>query len=197
MTGLTKDEQNTAENIINRGLQEAAEALSFFMKQPVRAASIKWSDLQLSEQLPHAQRDDNYLLITELVGDIKGLCCLIFSSDEAHLLQQTALPPEVMADEVMAKTMGEAILLEVDNIIAAAVITQLANLLQRQLHGAVPELRVLSAVELDNFVQERLEEQAHVFNFKANFKTADGAFGPAFLWFVQEPMLSAIRQLTN
>lgn len=193
MTVLTEDEQNTAETIINRGLQEAAEALSFFMKQPVQAAPVKWSDLQLSEQMPKAQEDNNHLLTTELVGEIQGLCCLIFSLDEARLLQQAALPPEAANDPVMA----EAILLEVDNIIAAAVITQLANLLERRLHGAVPQLQLLSANELDAFVQQRLTEQAHVFNFKANFKTADGAFAPAFLWFVEEPMLSAIRQLTN
>jgi len=197
MTGLTKNEQKTAEHIINCGLQEAAEALSFFIKQPVQVAPVKWSDLQLSDQLPLAEQDHNHLLTTNLVGDIEGLCCLIFSQDEARLLQQAALPAEVLTDAVMAKTMGEAILLEVDNIIAAAVITQLANLLQRKLHGAVPELQVLSAVALDAFVQQHLEEQAHVFNFKANFKTADGAFAPAFLWFVQEPILSAIRQLTN
>ena len=122
---------------------------------------------------------------------------MIFSAKEAQVLQQAALPPEVLADETMAKTMGEAILLEVDNIIAAAVITQLANLLQRQLHGAVPELKILSATELEQFVQHRLSKRVHVLNFRANFKTADGAFAPAFLWFVQEPMLNAIRQLTR
>lgn len=197
MTVLTSEEQNTAENIINYGLQQAAEALSFFIKQPVSVGHLHLSDLQLTDQVPLPDQDDNHLLVTELVGDIEGFCCLIFSAEEAQLLQQAALPPEVLANEAMAKTMGEAILLEVDNIIAAAVITQLANLLQRQLHGAVPELQILSASGLEDFLQQRLQERVHVLNFRANFKTADGGFSPAFLWFVQEPMLSAIRQLTT
>lgn len=197
MTALTTDEQHKAEHIINSGLQQAAEALSFFMKQPVTVDQLHLRDLQFDERVPLPTQDHNYLLVTELVGDIGGFCCLIFSKEEVALLQQASLPPEILANEAIAREMGEAMLLEVDNIIAAAVITQLSNLLQCQLHGAVPELQILSAKDLEGFVEQRLNEQIHVLNFKANFKTADSAFSPAFLWFVQEPILSAIKDFSN
>ena len=48
MTTLTTDEQNRAEDIINLGLQQAAEALSFFIKKPVTVEHLHLSELHIS-----------------------------------------------------------------------------------------------------------------------------------------------------
>lgn len=195
---LNTKELQTAKEVVYNGLQHAAEALSFFIKQPLSVVQMDVTDLVLESKgpVPVSKGEEAYLLTTDLVGEVEGFCCLIFSKEEAHLLQNTALPAEVLADEAMAATMREAILLEVDNIIAAAVITQFSNLLQRKMHGDVPKLRQLSEQGLQDFVQERLEEGVHVLTFNAKLKADQDSFSPAFLWFMKEPFIVDIKRLT-
>lgn len=195
---LNTKELQTAKEVVYNGLQHAAEALSFFIKQPLSVVQMDVTDLVLESKgpVPVSKGEGAYLLTTDLVGEVEGFCCLIFSKEEAHLLQNTALPAEVLADEAMAATMREAILLEVDNIIAAAVITQFSNLLQRKMHGDVPKLRQLSEQGLQDFIQERLEEGVHVLTFNAKLKAAQDSFSPAFLWFMKEPFIVDIKRLT-
>lgn len=195
---LNTKELQTAKEVVYNGLQHAAEALSFFIKQPLSVVQMDVSDLVLESKgpVPVTKGEGAYLLTTDLVGEVEGFCCLIFSKEEAHLLQNTALPAEVLADETMAAPMREAILLEVDNIIAAAVITQFSNLLQRKMHGDVPKLRQLSEQGLQDFIQEKLEEGVHVLSFNAKLKADQDSFSPAFLWFMKEPFIIDIKRLT-
>lgn len=196
---LNAKELQTAKEVVHKGLQHAAEALSFFIKQPMAVVQMDVGDLAMESQGPLgvSKGDNAHLLITDLVGEVEGFCCLIFSEEEAHLLQNTALPPEILADEAMAGPMREAILLEADNIIAAAVITQFSNLLQRKMHGDVPKLRCLSEEGLKKFVEDRLKEGVHVLTFQAELKADQASFSPAFLWFMKEPFIRDIRQLSE
>lgn len=196
---LNTKELQTAKEVVYKGLQHAAEALSFFVKQPMAVVQMDVSDLSLESQgpVPVYKGDDAYLLTTDLVGEVEGFCCLIFSKEEGHLLQNSALPPEVLDNEEMAASMRDAIMLEVDNIIAAAVITQFSNLLQRKMHGGVPNLCRLTEEGLQNFVEERLKEGVHVLTFKAQLKANQASFSPTFLWFMKEPFIRDIKQLKH
>ena len=196
---LNTKELQTAKEVVYNGLQHAAEALSFFMKQPMAVVQMDVSDIALESQgsVSVSKGDDVHLLTTNLVGEVEGFCCLIFSKEEAHLLQNSALPPEILENEAMAGPMRDAILLEADNIIAAAVITQFSNLLKRKMHGDVPKLRRLSDKDLQNFIEERLKEGVHVLTFNAELKADQASFSPAFLWFMKEPFIVDIKRLSK
>ncbi len=196
---LDARELQTAKEVVHQGLQHAAEALSFFIKRPLAVVQMDVSGLSLESRgpVPISKGADAHLLMTELVGEVEGFCCLIFSKEEAELLQNSALPPEILENKEMAAPMREAILLEVDNIIAAAVITQFSNLLQRKMHGDVPKLRRLSEANLKDFIQERLDAGIHVLTFKAELKADETSFSPAFLWFMKEPFIRDIQALSN
>ena len=49
---------------------------------------------------------------------MKGICCLIFSEEEANHLRSAALPPEILNSPEMMAEMSDGIMLEVDNIIS-------------------------------------------------------------------------------
>jgi len=198
MEVFNKTEMQTAETIINQGLSSAAETLSFFMKEPIVVDQIGVSNLGIADKTPLELRCTGkvHLLTTEVVGDLEGLCCLIFSDEEAEMLQKAALPPEVINDPVLFETMKDAILLEVDNIIAAAVITQFANLLKRKMHGDVPELNSIDSKEFESFIKNRLDEQSHVINFKANFLAKEKSFSPMFLWFMDNSFIDDIKRVS-
>ncbi|WMX13451.1 MULTISPECIES: chemotaxis protein CheC [unclassified Aureispira] len=191
-------EMQTAEAIINQGLSSAAETLSFFMKEPIVVEQIGVNNLGIADKTPLKLRctGNAYLLTTEVVGELEGFCCLVFTEEEAEMLQKAALPPEVIKDPVLFESMKDAILLEVDNIIAAAVITQFANLLKRKMHGSVPQLSHIDPSTFEVFIQRRLNNQSHVINFKTNFSAKGKSFSPMFLWFMNEPFINDIKQLS-
>ena len=195
---FNKTEMQTAESIINQGLSSAAETLSFFMKEPIVVERIGVNNLGIADKTPLKLQfaGKAHLLTTEVVGDLEGFCCLIFTEKEAEMLQKAALPPEVINDPVMFETMKDAILLEVDNIIAAAVITQFANLLKRKMHGAVPELSSIDSSRFETFIQNRLNDQSHVINFRTNFSAKEKSFSPMFLWFMNKSFIDDIKKIS-
>lgn len=198
MEVFNKTEMQTAKTIINQGLSSAAETLSFFMKEPIVVDQIGVSNLGIADKRPLTLRCTGkvHLLTTEVVGELEGLCCLIFTDKEAEILQKAALPPEVTNDPVLFETMKDAILLEVDNIIAAAVITQFANLLKRKMHGAVPQLDTIDSGDFEGFIQDRLDDQSHVINFKTNFLAKEKSFSPMFLWFMDNSFIEDIKRVS-
>jgi chemotaxis protein CheY-P-specific phosphatase CheC len=198
MEVFNKTEMQTAEKIINQGLSSAAETLSFFMKEPIVVEQIGVHNLAIADKTPLKLRCTGkaHLLTTEVVGDLQGFCCLVFTEKEAEMLQKAALPPEVINDPVLFETMKDAILLEVDNIIAAAVITQFANLLKRKMHGSVPQLSSIDASTFDLFIQKRLDDQSHVINFKTNFSAKEKSFSPMFLWFMDNSFIDDIKRVS-
>lgn len=199
MEVFNQTEMQTAETIINQGLSSAAETLSFFMKEPIVVEQIGVNDLGVADKTPLKLRctGNAHLLTTEVVGELEGLCCLVFTEEEAEMLQKAALPPEVINNPVLFETMKDAILLEVDNIIAAAVITQFANLLKRKMHGAVPQLSSIDPSNFEVFIQKHLDDQSHVINFKTNFSAKERSFSPMFFWFMNKPFIDDIKRLST
>ncbi|MGL5892852.1 MAG: hypothetical protein ACRC3B_23360, partial [Bacteroidia bacterium] len=146
MTSFTTNELQNALHIARAGLEKAAESLTFFMKQTVRVNDSGFS-LQPASNLddfPLRTGNSLYLLITDVVGELPGVCCLVFTEEEANQLRHAALPASVTSNPEMMAEMGDAFLLEVDNIISASVVTQFSNYLKCRIHGGVPRMKKLN-----------------------------------------------------
>ncbi len=184
MKDFNEKEGLAAVAIITAGLIRASESLSFFMKEKISFEDLDYyDDLQDGCLMLDPKKDPNiHLLITEVVGELKGMCCLIFSEEEADQLRRTALPPEIMQNAALMAEMSDAIMLEADNIISACVITEFANTLKHRMHGGVPALKKLNYEEVNDFVSKEKKKGLYSINFKTRFRTADGNFNPEFLW---------------
>ena len=72
------------------------------------------------------------------MGELAGKSYLIFNKHEADEIHGACMPPK---DNEQAKMMEtEAILMELDNILSAAVITEFSNYLGVSIYGDVPHL---------------------------------------------------------
>ena len=81
-------ELDIAKEVLNVGLGKAADSIAFFTHDKVVIRSL---DLQIKE--PHKviydisnKREDEslYVLSTELLGEMRGVCYLIFSEEEVN-----------------------------------------------------------------------------------------------------------------
>jgi hypothetical protein len=79
MENINPNELNAAKEIVNAGLLKAAESLSFFMKEKITLDDMDFSFNKASNPADFTSKkgDNIHLLLTEIIGELKGVCCLI------------------------------------------------------------------------------------------------------------------------
>ncbi len=195
MVTLNQQEMQAARNIISAGLVKAAESLSFFMNETITLNEFDQEDsLSVNAiEIEKKNQSNIHLMITKVIGELNGVCCLIFSEEEANQLRNTALPPEVLNSPEMMAEMSDGIMLEVDNIISASVITQFSNMLKVKIYGGVPALRKVDSTELEKYLQEEINNEMYLVSFKTKFKSSHVSFAPEFIWLFDNTFVESIK----
>lgn len=195
MIHINDIELKAANDIVNTGLLKAAESLSFFMKEKIALDKMDYSFNRSPEPSDFTSKhgDNVHLLITEIIGELKGVCCLIFNEEEADKLRQTALPPEITSNPAIMSEMQDGILLEVDNIISASVITQFSNILKHKVYGGVPQIKKLSRDMVNQYIREKLEDDMFIISFNTHFISQGLDFSPQFIWLFNESFAKSIQ----
>jgi chemotaxis protein CheY-P-specific phosphatase CheC len=195
MNTLTKDQKRLAKELISAGLQKAAESLSFFMNEKI---DLDTSDDRCLDcdplDLDRKGQENIHLLLTKVIGEINGVCCLIFSENEADHLRNVALPDEIKNSPEMMAEMSDGILLEVDNIISASVITHFSNVLKAKMHGDVPALKKVSYDEMIDYVRNEISDKLYLVSFKTSFSSSNVQFKPEFLWLFEQNFISGVMK---
>lgn len=199
MQELTEKEYEVAKKIVLTGLDKAAESLSFFMNEKITLKNVENDNYIEQPPLELDRKDEKniHLLITKVIGELKGVCCLIFSEEEANHLRATALPPEILNSPEMMAEMSDGIMLEVDNIISASVITQFSNLLKVKIHGGVPALRKVTFDEMDNYIKNEISQELYMISFKTSFKSSKADFSPEFVWLFDNGFIDRIKEYSQ
>ena len=199
MESVNHKELNTAKEIVNVGLLKAAESLSFFMKETILLDDMDISFNKSSDPADFTSKngDNIHLLLTDIIGELNGVCCLIFSEEEADKLRHTALPPEIINNPEIMNEMSDGILLEVDNIISASVITQFSNILKHKIYGGVPAIKKLNKEQLNQFIKGKLEQDMFIINFNTHFVSSSIKFSPQFLWLFDNSFIESIRSYSS
>ena len=196
MKDLTPQEIDVARKIISAGLVKSAESLSFFMNETI---SLKDFDAEKNLDNPPLElgkKDESniHLLTTKVIGEMKGICCLIFSEEEADHLRKAALPQEILDSPEMMEEMSDGIMLEVDNIISASVITQFSNLLKVKIHGGVPNLKKVTFNEMEEYISGEVNNELYLISFKTSFESSKAQFNPEFLWLFDNTFIDCIKK---
>lgn len=191
-----KTELELTKELINIGLQKAAQSMAFFTKDEV---SIHSTDVQIKpmsfiDNLINKEANQELaVLTTEIMGEVGGVCYLIFSEDEIDKILKASLPESVLNDPDKLAVMGDAILLEMDNIIVASVITQLANALNYKMYGNVPTIsRTISNGFMQIFSSARNNVNYFLY-FKSEFKTKGLDINPDFIWLLDDNYLEGVK----
>lgn len=197
MENLTAQEVNTAKEIIDLGLQKAAESLSFFMKEPITLKEVDFniSSNQTIDVKNEDSLDNLYVLTTEMKGELKGVCYLVFNQEEKDEICKVALPAEIFNNPEKLKNMEEPLLLEVDNIISASVITQISNKLKQKVYGDVPAMKLMTAKDLKNNITEQMNPNKFIIGFKTVFISSKSNFNPEFFWVIDPNFFECVKKI--
>lgn len=189
--GISTREQELTGNLIQRGYEKAAASLSALISQQV---VMKKSLVQISNSPEQAlelleSKEKKTILVTELMGDIKGESYLIFSEEERKKVCELCGKMFSASSQVPE----EMILQEVDNIVSASMITEFSNALDLSMYGNVPKL----------IKNGGLNKAFYSKDSGSYFLISEGAFvlvehielRPRFIWRIEEKLIAHIGKM--
>jgi chemotaxis protein CheY-P-specific phosphatase CheC len=199
MSALSDFEINAIRDILNVGLAKAADTLSFFMNEKINieAFDFKIETVDFYKENLTFKPDSKYILTTEVIGDVKGYCYLVFSKADTIKLFELSLPKNMLPESKEFEIMSTALLLELDNIVSASVITQFANLLKLKMHGGIPALwDVSDDFKTNNELPGHDIKDSYILNFKSKFfpSTSGGNFSPEFIWVLTPAFVEKVKE---
>lgn len=146
----TRSRENFLIHILNMGFDKAAISFSMLTNRNVKIVNSQSILVRHEDDYSYISEEqgDLYVLITQIIGDITGKSFLIFSEDETQEIFKA------LNNTTSNKSINEAFLLEIDNIISASVIAEISNTLGLEVYGDVPHLTKVHASELQEFLSE-------------------------------------------
>ena len=143
--------------------------------------------LNLSSQ---NQGEGSVLLKTEIVGAIGGINYAIYGKEEVKLLCGQVLDGNLEKTQYYEFMIG--FLKEVENVLAAAMVTEIANHLDEPIFGDVPKIEAVSA----DGVMEIIERETGTLNpntvISCGFSIPSVNISPKILWFFNDSLVDAI-----
>lgn len=201
MTNLKRPIQNVLRKIVHNGLENACLAFSSFIKRTVKINQenlvILMGDFDI-DSLINRTPGKQYVLSTNLIGELRGSSYLFFSDNEADEIFNYS--PSKGVDKQQVDLFKEEFLKEIDNILSATVITAFSNCLDIQAYGGVPKIEYLNRKE----IKERFDHQLSVNkDSKELFLVATSSFiidgkselQPYFIWRLEEKIIDLADQV--
>ena len=194
---LNENELEVASKLVFDGMSMAKKSMEMILQSPITMEKIDWSN----DDVPLPKYKDSgdqsvHVIRTNLIGELKGTSHLIFSEDEVSKVLNACLPGNIVnSDTPESKMMKMGFLTEMDNMMAAAVITEFSNFLGLEIYGHVPSLEVVKGSDLNSFIDKEVGEFDAVVHFKANFDGKELDISPDFIWIFQEEFVDKIKDL--
>lgn len=150
-----KEREKFIIHIMNLGFQRASEAFSSFIGKSAKITNTQSVLVRQANDFSciSDEKGEIIILITKLIGDLTGKSYLILNADEsAEILKITS-----QNFGFVSQQLNDALLMEIDNIISASVISELSNGLQLEVYGDVPVLVRMHGTELEDFMEKEVE----------------------------------------
>lgn len=190
-------EMEAATNLISGGLSMAKSSMEQVLQSPIDLKKIDYStDGQDPLQFNSKMGSKLHLIKTELKGQLTGSCFLILSETEVNTIYSTCLPKEILSDNSEeSEMMKMAFLKEIDNMIAAAVVTEFSNILDLELFGDVPVAYLFEEVEVKEHLAAEAANFKSIIHFKAIFHGKELDIAPDFIWMFSDKFVDKIKNI--
>jgi chemotaxis protein CheY-P-specific phosphatase CheC len=135
-------------NAMNVGMARAAKSFSVLLGSSVKTNPPQIVNLDHGNNFPRLKENDEslFVFVTQMIGDFNGKSYLIFNHHEVAAIGK------IFKKDNQDDHLSEAFLMEIDNIVSAAVISELSNLLKVEIYGDVPVMKRFSGVNLYDFI---------------------------------------------
>lgn len=196
LKSFEENEMEVATKLIFDGLSMAKASMEMILQSPITLKKISYGEkIGESPMIDSRDRQSVQVIKTELRGELKGTSHLIFSEEDVARVCEACLPSVVLeSDSAQNQMMKTGFLTEIDNMVAAAVITEFSNFLGVDIYGHVPTLQIMKAEEVNDYLVNEATEFDSIIHFKAIFHGDELNISPDFIWIFQNDLVDRIKQ---
>ena len=146
--------QRVIGKIISKGFEKASAAFSKLIN---RRVSFDLNSVSLirhvsDPSLRAHNEQEAVVLTTDIIGELSGRSYLILDQREMKVVCDAVNPK-------LSEHIREALLLEIDNIISASVISEIANALGIEIYGDVPALQFAQGNAITALLDHSIPQQ--------------------------------------
>ena len=198
MNKLSEKEQTVAREIIEKGIVEAAKALSYFIKSEVEIqVEDTYNVREKLDSMFEAEKEKLYLLCTRLKGEMKGVSILIFTKEQVEKIVIGFFGEKVLEKPERLEKKTNSLMLEIDNIISAAVVGKFSDIFEFHTYGDVPHLEIVEAENARKRIKAVLNENEYIVDIKTNLISDGKAIKADFIWALDEVFLEGVRNFAE
>ncbi|MEO9965058.1 MAG: hypothetical protein ABJF11_04670 [Reichenbachiella sp.] len=193
---ITTNEEYKARYILEYGVEKTAQALTTMLGHevsPVRVNLEKY-ETWLAQGLGHKRdiKDHVVMLKTELVGGVTGINYFLLTKEEMKLIGSECLTDE-MTDGNRAILIE--FLKEIENVLAAATISEMADKLRVDLYGDVPKIQAVYATEVEQVISREAALLNPILVLHCQMHIPKLGMSPDFLWLFNSSLFEVLEQI--
>lgn len=182
---------NKVNLVLNAALSHSASVFSKFLSRNVKFSISGINDS--INPLTKVACSSLKVAVSDLKGDLKGRSYLVLNQQDCKNLFETCLPLDFQNNEEMQ----DAILMELDNILTAAVVTNLSDVLKINSYAYVPALSVMASSKLTEHIENDHRNHCFLVTIKTSFEVDNVALNPLFIWAFELKLIDIIIDKTN
>jgi len=193
LNGKKIDFETNLKDAFESGYVNAASSLSKMTKDKVFFHNFHHSMHKLSgdgilDLNSFSRNGTNFLVTTEIFGDVTGKSYLLLSQHDFDLLTNNIRGSN-------GNILKEEYIKELDNILSAAVITKLSNDLKLKMYGDIPMLETRMEGSVEDTIFNDFKGQTEEIYVNSIFFSFDGHsnISPFFIWVMSSSILSTIE----
>lgn len=179
-------------DLMQRAFDRSADSFSVFLGKKVSFDSVGRMQVQSIDTILN-MTEPLSIIVSEMKGDLKGTCYLIFSHDDANDICEYQLGKKYANNNELR----DGLLMELANILTASFVTVLANELKIQTHAHVPKLKQMDKMQTYTLLKS---DEIH-FNlsqkFRISYSIEDIKIQPIFTWAFDDNINKYIQDWSN
>lgn len=160
MSNESLDKENEVlESLMKLALDNSAQAFSVMIKKKIdhHFHIQRFSENDDLENVLALYEESEYTVLeTKMLGDLCGVCYLLMEKKTSSQIAELTIP-EFLKDSA-DESMGEAMLLELDNVLSAATITVFSNEMNKSTYGGVPGVQTMGLKKLDTLLHDEFNK---------------------------------------
>jgi chemotaxis protein CheY-P-specific phosphatase CheC len=192
---LNTNERKIAQIIIKLGLDEAAKSLQFFTMAETRQeldGELSTTG-SVSSAILARKTQPIFLLTTKLEGELRGIAYLLFTQEEVDALMRIRYADQLW-DQAKFQRKRDGLILEIDNIITASVMSQFANHFGYNTYGGTPRLDIISNQQLAETIEQGIRNNEFTLEFNAKLVSEGVNINANFVWFLDKSFIEGIKK---
>ncbi len=187
-----KQRETFVVHMLNKGFENAAHSFSKIVNRNIKISTAQSLVIRHDSDFSYVseESDEVYVMITQLMGDFSGKSYLIISREEADEIFKS-----VSSKKKFDEQLHDAMLLEIDNILSASVISSISDSMKSVVYGDVPKLKKLNGDALHEFLNEQRDthETFSIVYSIATFKfDTREKIHPQFIWKISSRIFDLI-----